>query len=312
VESAAIVNHLPLNHETNLVPYALPGQQPDASGRQRTAIEVDVTAGYFRTMGIALRNGRDFDRRDAATALPVAVVNHTLAARLWGTDSPVGRQLEIGHPRMTVTIVGVVDSARQRELVGEPEPILYRPLTQVVRRHARLVVRTSGAPEALIDDVQTAVWRSDALLPLTEVRSLDQVVVDFLLPQRAMTISMTNMAITGLCVTAIGLYGVLAVFVAQRRREIGIRMALGATRHTVVRTIVWRSLRTTLIGLVLGLGASAFMTRSLVAVLPGATPADPLAILGTLILLATVAFAASYVPARRATKLDPLIVLRQL
>ena len=126
------------------------------------------------------------------------------------------------------------------------------------------------------------MWRADALLPLTEVRSLEQVVVDFLLPQRAMTISMTNMGITGLLVTAIGLYGVLAVFVAQRRREIGIRMALGATRHTVVGAIVWRSLRTTLVGLVLGLVASAFMTRSLVAVLPGATALDPVSIAGTL------------------------------
>ena len=312
VESAAIVNHLPLNHETNVVPYALPGEQPDSSRRQRTAVEVDVTDGYFQTMGIGFREGRDFDPRDAATGLPVAVVNHALAARLWGTDSAIGRQLEIGAPRVPVTVIGVVESARQRELVGEPEPILYRPLSQAARRNARLVVRTTGSPAALTDDVQAAVWRSDALLPLTDVRTLDQVVVDFLLPQRAMTISMTNMGITGLFVTAIGLYGVLAVFVAQRRREIGIRMALGATRHTVVRAIVWRSLRTTLIGLVLGLGASAFLTRSLVAVLPGATPADPMAILGTLILLAVVAFAASYLPARRATRVDPLIVLRQL
>ena len=312
VESAAIVNHLPLNHEVNLVPYALAGEQLDASGHQRTAIEVDVTSGYFRTMGINLREGRDFDPRDTDTGLPVAIVNRTLASRLWGADSPIGRQLHVGNPRVPVTVIGVADNARQRELVGEAEPILYRPLTQVARRHARLIVRTSEHPEALIDDVQTAVWRSDALLPLTEVRTLDQVVVDFLLPQRAMTISMTNMGITGLLVTAIGLYGVLAVFVAQRRREIGIRMALGATRHTVVRTIVWRSLRTMLVGLVLGLVASAFMTTSLVAVLPGATPADPFAIFGTLVLLTTVAFVASYIPARRATNVDPLIVLRQV
>ena len=126
-----------------------------------------------------------------------------------------------------------------------------------------------------------------------------------------MTISMTNMGITGLLVTAIGLYGVLAVFVAQRRREIGIRMALGATRHTVVRAIVWRSLRTTLVGLVLGMVASAFMTKSLVAVLPGATPADPAAVAGTLLILGIVAFGAAYLPARRATRVDPLTVLRQ-
>ena len=311
VESAAVVNHLPLNHETQGLAYAVPGEQPDPSRKQRTAIEVDASPAYFRTMGIALREGRDFDARDTQASLPAALVNRTLAGRAWGNDSPLGRTLALGPSRQPVTIVGVVDDARQRELVGEPEPIVYRPLAQVPRRHARLIVRTSAAPSALIDEVQAAVWRSDALLPLTEVRSLDQVVVDFLLPQRAMSISMTNMGITGLLVTAIGLYGVLAVFVAQRRREIGIRMALGATQHTVVRTIVWRALRTTIAGLVLGLAASAFMTKSLVAVLPGATPADPVSIGSTLLALAAVAFLASYVPARRATKVDPLLVLRQ-
>jgi putative ABC transport system permease protein len=310
VESAAIVNHLPLNHESSPVAYALPGEQPDASRQRRTAIAVDVSAGYFQTMGIALREGRDFDARDTHDSLPVAIVNRTLASRVWGSASPLGRQLELGTSGTRVTVVGVADDVRQRELVGEPEPILYSAMPQVARRHARLVVRTSGEPSAITDAVQAAVWRADASLPLTEVRSLDQVVVDFLLPQRAMTISMTNMGITGLAVTAIGLYGVLAVFVAQRRREIGVRMALGATRHAVVRTIVWRSLRTTTIGLVLGLVASAFMTRSLTAVLPGASALDPVAIGGTFALLALVAFTASYLPARRATRIDPLVVLR--
>ena len=310
VESAAIVNHLPLNHETLPIEYARPGEQADRSRQRRMAIELDVTPGYFQTMGVPLREGRDFDARDTHDSLPVAIVNRTLATRAWGAESPLGQQLEVGKTKTRVTIVGMVEDARQAELVGEPEPILYTPLPQIARRHARLVVRTSGDPNALIDGVQAAVWRADAMLPLTEVRSLNQVVVDFLVPQRAMSISMTNMGITGLAVTAIGLYGVLAVFVAQRRREIGVRMALGATRHTVVRAIVWRSLRTTTIGLVLGLVASVFMTKSLAAVLPGASALDPLAIGGTLSLLALVAFAASYLPARRATKVDPLIVLR--
>ena len=310
VQSAAIVNHLPLNHEATLLAYATPGEAPDASRRQRTAVAVDVSSQYFQTLGIALREGRDFDARDTEASLAVALVNRTLAARL-GPGSALGRQVDVGPSRERVTVVGVVEDARQRDLVGEPDPILYRPLAQVPRRHARLVVRTAGDPNGIIAGVQAAVWRADALLPLTDVRSLDQVVVDFLLPQRAMTISMTNMGITGLLVTAIGLYGVLAVFVAQRRREIGIRMALGATRHTVVRAIVWRSLRTTLVGLVFGMVASAFMTKSLVAVLPGATPADPAAIAGTLLILGVVAFAAAYLPARRATRVDPLTVLRE-
>jgi putative ABC transport system permease protein len=305
------VNHLPLNHEASILAYARPGEEADPSLWRRTTAEVVVSPQYFRTMGVSLHEGRDFDSRDSEAGLPVAVVNRALATRLWGTASPVGQRVELGSTRRSsVTVIGVVEDARQRELVGEAEPIVYRPLTQIVRRHSRMVVRTSGDPLGLADAIQNAVWRADADLPLTEVRSLEQVVVDFLLPQRAMTISMVNMGITGLLVTAIGLYGLLAVIVAQRRREIGVRMALGGGRHRVVGGIVARSLRTTAIGLICGLALSMFLTKSLAAVLPGARVVDPLSMGGTLLLLAVVAFGASFVPARRATRVDPLIVLR--
>ena len=309
VEAAAVVNHLPLNHETSTLPYSVPGEQVTGSAR-RTALEVSVSADYFRTLGIALREGRDFDARDVESALPVTLVNRALATRTWGSDSPIGRQLEVGPGRLRLTVVGLVDDARHRELVGDPEPILYRPLSQVVRRHARIAVRASADPLALVDAVQNATWKVDPALPLTEVRTLDQVVFDFLLPQRAMSISMANMGVTALLVTAIGLYGLLAVLVAQRRREIGVRMALGAARHRVVQEIVGRSLRMTALGLCGGVALSVLLTRSLAALLPGAQAIDPLAIGGTIALLSVVALASSYVPARRATKVDPLIVLR--
>ena len=310
VASAAIVNHLPLNHETSMRAYALPGEPSTPTGQRRTTIEVGVSPEYFRTLGIAMREGRDFDARDAAGALSVAVVNRTLAARGWGEESALGRQLELGSTRIPVTVIGVVNDTRHAELVGEPEAIVYRPLTQVVRRHARLVVRTAGDPSPRIEAVQSAVWRADAQLPLTDVRTLEQVVSDFLLPQRAMMVSMTNMGLTGLLVTAIGLYGALAVFVAQRRREIGVRMALGAAGHTVIGSVVWRALRTTGIGLLGGLALSVPLTTSLAALLPGARPVDPAAIAGTVVLLALVAAGAAFVPARRATRVDPLVVLR--
>ena len=311
VESAAIVNHLPLNHETSTLPYRAPGEQADATGAARKGIEVAVSPEYFRTMGIGLAAGRDFDARDSDGRLPVALVNRTLAARVWGGSSPIGQQLELGTAGARVTVIGLVEDVRQRELVGESEPIIYRPLTQMLRRHGRVVVRTTaGDPHALVDAAQSAVWRADAALPLTEVRSLDQVVIDFLLPQRAMTVSMANMGITGLLVTAIGLYGLLAVIVAQRRREIGVRMALGAGRNRVVADIVTRAVKTTGIGLIGGVALSVLLTKSLAALLPGASAVDPVSIGGTLLLLAIVALAASFVPARRATRIDPLIALR--
>jgi len=310
VEAAALVNHLPLNHETSTLTYAVPGERQNRSGPRRTTIEVGVSAEYFRTMGIALLEGRDFDSRDDESGLPVAVVNRALASRIRSSGSPIGQRLELGTSRAPVTIVGVVEDSRQSELVGDPEPIVFRPLTQGVRRHNRLVVRTSGDPMMLSQAVQAAVWKVDAALPLTEIRSLDQVMVDFLLPQRAMTISMTNMGVTGLLVTAIGLYGLLAVIVAQRQREIGVRMALGAGHGRVVGAIVLRSVRTTAIGLVCGVALSSLLTRSLATLLPGAAAIDLTAITGTLVVLTLVAAAAAFVPARRAARVDPLIVLR--
>ena len=289
---------------------ARPGEAVDPTRARRTITQVMVSPAYFRSMGIALQQGRDFDARDGDGSLPVAIVNAALAARVWGSEPATGRQLELGPSRSPVTVIGVVADARHRELVGEAEPIVYRPFSQVAWRHARLVVRANGDPRGLVDAVQAAVWRADALLPLTEVRTLDDVVIDFLLPQRAMSISMANMGLTGLLVTAIGLYGLLAVIVAQRRREIGIRMALGAVPSNVVRGIVARTLKMTGIGLACGLALAFVLTKSLAAVLPGARIADPLSLGGTLLVLALVATAASFVPARRATRIDPLIVLR--
>jgi hypothetical protein len=274
------------------------------------AIAVAVSPAYFATMGIGFREGRDFDTRDAGTAAAVAIINRSLASRVWGAESPLGQQIELGTARAPVTVVGVVEDARQRELVGDEEPIVYQPLAQGARRHARILVRTSGDPLALVEPVQQGVWRVDAALPLTESRTLDDVVTEFLLPQRAMMFSMGRMGIAGLLVTSIGLYGLLSVLVAQRRREIGVRMALGAGRHRVVSDIVTRGLKTTAIGLVIGLGLAMLLAKALGAVLPGMKAVDPAAIGGTLAVLVLVAAAASFVPTRRATKVDPLAAMR--
>lgn len=310
VEGAALVNHLPLNHEVAQVAYARPEDPPAADGTRRSVIEIVVSPDYFSTMGIAVTDGRAFDARDGRGRPAGAVVNRAFADRLWPGRSPVGRELALGADGHHATIVGVVSDARHWVLTGEDEPIIYRPMAQVPRRHARLIVRTPGDPAGLTDAVQQAVSRVDRTMPLTEIRTLDEVVREFLLPQRAMGTSMAALGVVGLLLMAIGLYGLLALVVGQRRREIGVRMALGASTREVVRSVVASGLRVTALGLVLGLGLAAVLTSLLAGLLPGARLLNPFALAGSTAALLLVAAAAAYVPARRAVRVDPMQTIR--
>ena len=310
VTAAATVNHLPLNHEAARITYA-PDDAPPAPGTPRpSTTEIVVSSGYFAAMGIPLQEGRDFDGRDTAAGVAVGVVNRALAERLWPGERAVGRRLQIGESGAVVEVAGVAANARHRELTGADEPILYRPMAQTPRRHARLVVRAAGGPPPGATSVQQAVWSVDAALPLTEVRTLDEVVREFLLPQRAMSASMAVLGASALAVAATGLYGLLALLVAQRHQEIGIRLALGASVGGVIRAIAVRVIATATIGLIVGLGLSGLLARGLAALLPGASAADPWALLLTPVVLLLVAATAAIVPVRRAARVDPLAVLR--
>lgn len=313
VTAAAIVNHLPLNHETNNMAWRRPGDPPAApDGGLPTAFELGVTSGYFETMGIALEAGRVFDARDTPDGQRTAVINRAFADRLWPGESTVGRTVALGLDGVPYAIVGVVANARHEALLGPDEPIVYRSMAQAPRRHARLVARAAGPDAApLAEAVQEAVWRVDASLPITELRTLERVVADFLLPQRAMGISMAALGAVGLLLMAIGLYGLLALVVGQRRKEIGVRMALGATTGEVVRSVMSASLKVTVAGLVLGIGLAAMLTTLLSSLLPGAGVFDPLALGGSVVALIAVAALASWVPARRAVRVDPIRSLRE-
>ena len=310
VTAAATVNHLPLNHEAASIVYSRPGDPVERESARRTVTEISVSSGYFATMGIPLRRGRDFDARDRRGGQPAAVVNRAFAERLWPGRSPVGREDALGANGARVVIVGVAAAARHRELVGEDEPIVYRPVAQPPRRHARLVVRTAAEPMSLADSVQEAVWRVDRQMPLTEVRTLDAVVAHFLLPQRAMGVSMAALGAAGLLLVASGLYGLLALIVGQRRKEIGVRMALGASRQEVVRSVIGSGLRTTAAGLVLGLALAIGLTTLLASLLPGARVLEPFALVGSTSALLLVAGIASWVPVRRAVRVDPIQIIR--
>lgn len=306
VTGSATVDHLPLNHETNPMTVSVPGDASSEADRP-TAIRVVVSDGYFDTMSIPIREGRAFDSRESGGPGAV-VVNQALADRHWPGASPIGRTLTLGD-EPGLTVVGVAGNARQADLAGQDEAVAYRPSRQVPLRAARVIVRASD-PLAVTPVVRAAVARIDPNLPLVEVRTLEEVVQTFLLPQRAMGISMSAMGLAGLLLTAIGLFGLLDVLVGERRKEIGLRRALGANAGEVVAAVVRRVLVVTAIGLIGGVGLAAVLSRALAGVLPGARALDPIAFAWTLLVVLLVVAVAAFVPARRAARVNPLETLR--
>ena len=307
VSAAATVDHLPLNHETNAMVVSVPGDGAVSDADRPTAVHVTVSDRYFETMGISVREGRAFDNRESGGPRSV-IVNEALASRLWPGASPLGRTLALDDTA-PLTVVGVVSNARHADLAGDAELMVYRSSRQLPVRYARVLVR-ADEPLSMAGTLRAVVGRLDPNLPLVETRTLGEVVHTFLLPQRAMGISMSAMGLAGLMLTTIGLFGLLDVLVGERRKEIGLRRALGADAVSVVVSVVRRVLIVTAAGLVAGLALAAALTQALAGVLPGARPLDPAAIAGTLIVVMVVVAIAAFLPARRAVNVDPLAAMR--
>ena len=310
VRAAATVDHLPLNHETNSMIVSVPGDGAASDADRPDALHVTVSDRYFETMGIPVREGRAFDSRETGGPRAV-IVNEALAARLWPGASPLGRTLALDGSE-PLTVVGTVANARHADLAGDAEPMVYRSSRQVPVRYARVLIRGDEplAMAGMAGTMRETIGRVDPNLPLVEIRTLDDVVRAFLLPQRAMGISMSAMGLVGLLLTTIGLFGLLDVLVGERRKEIGLRRALGADAGSVVVSVVRRVLVVTAAGLVGGLALAAALTQALAGVLPGARSLDPVAIAATCGVVLLVVAVAAFLPARRAVRVDPLSVMR--
>ncbi len=269
-----------------------------------------VLPGYFETMGITLAAGRCLDREDADQGSPGAVINEETALRLWPDQDPVGRRFSYNRTQpYWITVVGVVRNVRQFGLEQESSPEIYLHEHLAVRDSGFLVVRTSGDPLAFTTALRTVVRGIDATIPVDNIRSMAQIVDSSLARRRFNTLLINIFALMALILVTGGIYGVMAFFVTQRHHEIGVRMALGATTGEVYRSVVARGLRLATIGLVLGL-LGTILTSGLVAhLLFGVTPLAPLPIAGVFALLLGVAAIASGIPARRATRVDPVRVL---
>ncbi len=312
VESATLASPPPLSLSNRTAGVNVSGHEPPPGRRSFTIGNSTVTAGYFRTLGIPLLQGDDFPESLSAEGPAVAIINETMARRFWPDESPIGRRFYFGAiaEGNALEVIGVAADSKYRTLGEAPSSFIYLPYAQNLRRAMMTLVRARGDVSPLLRAIRSEVRALDPNLSLALVVPYRQLVGISLLPQRLAAWVTGVTGVIGLLLAAIGLYGVTAFSVSQRTREIGIRMALGATRRDIVRTLLVRGALLTSWGLVIGLGLALALTRFLSAYLFGVSANDPLALTSVAAVLAVVALLASYIPARRAARVEAMESLR--
>jgi putative ABC transport system permease protein len=314
VENAAYNSMLPFEGQGNTQGYSIEGRQLDPGDPGDALLRVSTNA-YLQTLGVQLREGRLFNDGDGPSAPPVAIINETFAKRYWPKESALGHRISPSfRPPVWRTIVGVVKDVRERGYELDMKPGMYYPFRQFLDTWAvpdNLVIRTKGEPMALASAARRIVAEVDPEQPVSAVRTEDDIIdLDVADRQQQMTL-LGAFAGLALLLASIGLYGVLSYAVTQRSREIGLRMALGATASSVVQLVVGRGLALTGVGLGIGLALSWVATRAMKNLLYGVAASDPATYAGVAALLGLISLAACWIPARRAARVDPIVVLRE-
>jgi putative ABC transport system permease protein len=272
-----------------------------------------VTPGYFQTMGIPLLYGRDFTDADAKGAQLVTIIDERLAHKYWPNEIPLGKRVRFGPPEDNEpwhTVIGVVRAVRHQRMQEDTAESVYLPYLQIPINGMAVVVRTSSDPTNLVPAFRSAVAGLDPDIPVNEVSPMDKVIAESIWRPRLYAALFAVFAAGALILAVIGIYGVMAYLVVTRTHEIGVRMALGATARDMFKFIVGRGMKLTVIGVVLGVGVAYGLTRLMRGLLFNTSTTDPLVFILISLLLMLVAFLACYIPARRATKVDPLVALR--
>ncbi len=314
VRSAAVAGNLPLTYNGDSmtigvegVPDPPPGQRPDVIFRA-------IGPGYFNTMSIPIVGGRDFTDQDNADAKDVVVISEKTAQHFWPGQDPIGKRLKPGSSTSKSEwreVIGVVKDVRQNDLIAPPKMQMYFTYRQVKAIAANaLVIRTTVEPMSLAGSVRNAIWSVDKDQAVADIDTMDHVVAKAVARQRFSMLLLGLFAAVALLLASVGIYGVMSYSVAQRTREIGIRMALGARRADVLQMTVRQGLKLVGAGMILGLAAAFLLTRVMATLLYGISATDPITFAGISLVLLAVAVLASYVPALRATKVDPIIALR--
>ena len=312
VEQAALVRATPLNGNGETIPYAV-ADRPTADAQNAPTLHLNIVSpGYFETLRIPRRAGRDFTIQDREGAPPVVIVNEQLARRAWPNESAVGKRLRVGGEEGGVwaTVIGVVAGAKHFRLSEAPLDQAYVSYLQRPLIFTEVVVRAAGDPLAVGNAVKAAIWRVDRDQPVWRIRSMDRVMEEARGGPKLTVWLMTAFGLLALVLASIGVYGVMSYAVARRTQEVGIRMALGARGSQVLTMVMREGMTTIVIAIVIGLAIAFVATRLIASQLFGVSASDPLTFAAVPAVLGVVALVACYLPARRASRVDPLVALR--
>ncbi len=313
VRAVGFANYLPMAGEGAGGSFEIEGRPAPRAGDQPSSWVSVVGGNYFGAMGIPLLRGRLPADADTEKAQPVFIIDEKLASRYWPSDDPIGRLITWRRDdgeRLSGTIIGVVGSVRWGGLAANPPATTYWWFPQVPGRQLTIVVRTSRDPVAMASAIAAQVREIDANQPVAKIRAMRDIVSEDLAQPRFTMLLLASFAAGALLLTAIGLYGLIAFSVTQRTREIGVRVALGAQHRDVLRLVMRRGILLVGTGLAIGTAAALVLCRILTGLLYGVSPTDPITLLAVALFLAAVAMLATYLPARRAAHVDPMVALR--
>jgi len=315
VQSTSTAYSLPLGLGGGRTGIAMEGYQPSPGEDMEIHFNV-VGPGYFETMRIPIVRGRSFTEQDRGGAPGVVIVNEAVARRYWPGQDAIGKHMswgwvqDEGQQTYPLEVIGIAKDGKYVTLGEDPRPFVYFPHLQNYEAAMTVLVRTAGNPKSLVDAVRNELRTLDPHLPAFDIKTLTEHLGVTLLPVRMAATLLGLFSVLALVLAAVGIYGVVSYSVSQRTHELGIRLALGAQARDVLKLVIAQGMSLTLIGVAMGLAAAFGVTRFLTFLLYGISPTDPLTFAGISVLLAAVALLASYVPARRATKVDPMVALR--
>jgi putative ABC transport system permease protein len=311
VQSAGLATYLPLSALDNGWSFIVEGRPPLPVGMYNMAKYRPASAGYFETIGIPVLRGRSFTPADTADSPWVTVINESMAREYWGEQDPIGRRLQFGAETWR-TVIGVVGDVLHEGLDEETKPEMYVPMEQAPNTESgpTIVVRTALDTGAAAGELRGAVAAIDRAIPVDRIQTMEQLVSGSVAQPRFRTVILAAFSMLALVMASIGIYGVMNYLVIQRTREFAIRVSMGATRAEVLRLVLSRAAALIGAGTCLGLAGSLVLVRVIAGLLFGTAPLDPLTFAAAPTLLAGVALAASYLPALRATRVDPMVALR--